>query len=165
MNVQMLLVFGSLEVQSIRILLIYPEIASFYIDTSKVIHGLSPPLGLLYIASFLEEAGHKVSVVDFSAESFSMDRLRRLVTDVEVVGISVLTPGLKNVSDIIGCCRSTNPKVIIVIGGPHCTLLPKSSLVDLDADICVQGDGEYTLLKVIQQLCAKKDFVNIPVHM
>lgn len=150
------------EVLAIKILLVYPEVASFYIDSSQVLYGLAPPLGLLYIGSVLEGEGNEVRVVDFSAEPFSQDRLKGFLSDVDVVGITVLTPALSSVRAIIQCCRSVDPQIPIVIGGPHCTLFPDRSLVELDADVCVQGDGEQAFLDVVKGFLRKKEVGAVP---
>ena len=50
-----------MEDLAIRILLIYPEVASFFIDKPYLLYGLAPPLGLLYIGAMLEQEGHTVT--------------------------------------------------------------------------------------------------------
>jgi radical SAM superfamily enzyme YgiQ (UPF0313 family) len=123
---------------------------------------LAPPLGLLYIGSCLEKAGHEVYVVDFSSERFSKKRLEKAVTDVDVIGITVLTPGLSSVQKIIQCCRSINPLIPILIGGPHCSLFPERTLDKLDADVCVQGEGEEAFILVINNLSLNNGYEHIP---
>jgi radical SAM superfamily enzyme YgiQ (UPF0313 family) len=151
-----------LEVSSIKILLLYPEVSSFYIDSSQMLYGLAPPLGLLYIGAMLESNDHEVTLVDFSAEPYSSDRLKEVVLGVDVIGISVLTPSIECVKVIIQQCRRFNPNISIIIGGAHCTLFPENSLSELDADICIQGDGEETFIDVLSCLSEKKKLKDIP---
>jgi radical SAM superfamily enzyme YgiQ (UPF0313 family) len=44
--------------------------------------------------------------------------------------------------------KKIKPQIKVVIGGPHCTLVPKRALEDTNADICVQGDGEKVIISI-----------------
>jgi radical SAM superfamily enzyme YgiQ (UPF0313 family) len=50
----------------------------------------------------------------------------------------------------------------VIIGGPHCTLFPEKSLEEIDADICVQGDGELIINDIVDILIKKGDLSKIP---
>jgi anaerobic magnesium-protoporphyrin IX monomethyl ester cyclase len=138
--------------------LIYPEVSSFFIDKPYLLYGLAPPLGLLYIGAMLEQEGHTVTVIDFSAEPFSEEHLRNALTDIDLVGITVLTPALSHVKKIINTCRKIDPAVTIVVGGPHCSLFPEKTLKYLQADICVQGDGEQAFLAIAHAQMQNQSF-------
>jgi len=127
-----------------------------------MLYGLAPPLGLLYIGSMLESKGYQVTMVDFSAEPYSLDRLKEVVRGIDVIGISVLTPSLEWVKVIIQKCRDIVPSIPIIIGGPHCTLFPEKSLSELGADICIPGDGEETFIHVLDCISRKKKLKDVP---
>jgi len=146
----------------INILLVYPPVDSYFIDSKYKLYGLAPPLGILSLASVLEKDGHDVNVVDFSAELFSKQKLAEKLNSVDVVGITVLTISLNNVKKIIQLIREIKPYIKVIIGGPHCTLFPEQSLVETDADICVEGDGENAIIQIIKAFNDTKSLSIIP---
>ena len=135
-----------------KIVLIYPPSESFFIDSTHSTSGLSPPLGLLYIAKAIEENNDKVDLIDFTAEPVSESVLINAIKNADIVGITVLTYSLKNTTDLIKLIKSIRSNLPVVIGGPHCTLFPKRSLEETGADISVQGDGEITIVKIIDAI-------------
>jgi len=145
-----------------KFLLICPPAEPFFIKNSNVFYGLSPPLGLLYIAKILENEGDTVTLLDFSAEPFDEHKLITAVSSVEAVGVTVLSSSLNNVKSLINLIKHNKPDIPIIIGGPHCSLLPEKSLEETQADICVQGDGEAVITDIKQALNTKKDFSKIP---
>jgi radical SAM superfamily enzyme YgiQ (UPF0313 family) len=145
-----------------KFLLIYPPPEQFFIKNSYVFYGLSPPLGLLYIAKMLENDGDTVTVLDFSAEPFDEHKLITAVSKVEAVGVTVLSSSLNKVKSLIRLIKNNNPDIPLIIGGPHCSLLPEKALEETQADVCVQGDGEVVITKIKQSLNMKKDYSKIP---
>lgn len=145
-----------------RFLLIYPPPESFFIHTSRVFYGLSPPLGLLYVATMLQNDGDHVTVLDFSAESFDEQKLMTAVHQADVIGMSVLSSSLTEVKKLIQLIKQYEPDLPIIIGGPHCALLPEKSLEETEATICVQGDSETILVDLKKALNNEKDFSEIP---
>lgn len=145
-----------------RFLLIYPPPESFFIHTSRVFYGLSPPLGLLYVATMLQNEGDSVTILDFSAEPFDEQKLMTAVHQSDVIGMSVLSPSLNEVKTLIHMIRQYEPDIPILIGGPHCTLLPEKALDETQATVCIQGDSEMILTDLKKALNNEKDYSEIP---
>ena len=145
-----------------RFLFIYPPLELPYIPSSRVFYGLSPPLGLLYLASMLEQEGETVKVLDFSAEPFQEQTLMTAVKSADIVGITTLSPSLQEVKNLICLIKHQYPDIPIIVGGPHCTLLPEKVLQQTQADVCVQGDGEHNIIEVKKALNKQKEFSQIP---
>ncbi len=145
-----------------RFLLLYPPPESFFIHTSRVFYGLSPPLGLLYVAKKLQNDGDSVTILDFSAEAFDEQKLINAIQTVDVVGISVLSSSLNEVKKLIQLIRQHVPDLPIIIGGPHCTLCPEKALKETQATICIQGDSEMILTDLKKALHKEKDYLEIP---
>jgi radical SAM superfamily enzyme YgiQ (UPF0313 family) len=145
-----------------KILLIYPPIESFFIDSSQCPFGLSPPLGLLYIAKAIMENNDEVEVLDFTAEAFNEKRIIESIQHVDLIGITVLTYSLQKTRELIKLIKDMNSNLRVVIGGPHCRLFPKKSLMETGADISVHGEGEYTIIQIINAIENNKDINSIP---
>jgi anaerobic magnesium-protoporphyrin IX monomethyl ester cyclase len=78
------------------------------------------------------------------------------------VGITVLSFALGGVIEIVKIIKKTKPQLKVIIGGPHCTLFPKKSLEEIQADISVQGDGELIINDIKKAIGGKIAFSSIP---
>lgn len=145
-----------------RFLLIYPPPEPFFIQKSKVFYGLSPPLGLLYLAKILQNNGASVTLLDFSAEPYNEQRFTDALNSSDMVGMTLLTPSLEHGKELLALVKRTRPDIPLLIGGPHCTLLPKESLQETEASVCVIGDGEAVLPDIIKAFEGKKQLSEIP---
>jgi len=110
----------------------------------------------------LQNDGDSVKVLDFSAESFDEQKLMTAVHHADVIGMSVLSSSLSEVKKLIQLIKQHEPDLPIIIGGPHCTLLPEKSLEETEATVCVQGDSETNLTDLKKALTNEKDFSEIP---
>ena len=148
-----------------RFLLIDPFIDKNVVKSIFAMESQLPSLGLLYIGSVLEKEGHDVDLIDFCAEKFTEEKLKKKLKDTDVVGITVRTHGLKSVMKLCRIIKKLKPEITIIIGGPHCTLEPIKALKDTKADILVEGDGEFVIKEITKALQNKKPLDNIPgVH-
>ncbi|HEC94363.1 MAG TPA: cobalamin B12-binding domain-containing protein, partial [Thermoplasmatales archaeon] len=106
----------------------YPPGDEETLETDKTSSPFSPPLGLLYLASVLEQQGHNVEVIDARAEPITEKNIKTKVMSADVAGISIPTFSLKNSHKIVQMIKRTDKDVFIVGGGPHCFLYPKETL-------------------------------------
>jgi anaerobic magnesium-protoporphyrin IX monomethyl ester cyclase len=111
-------------------------------------------LGLLYVAGALLEAGHDVAVLDADADSLSVPRLVSAIREKapDVVGIGASTPLIGTASRIFESLESMSPRPISVLGGFHPTALPEESAAQTATDYVVRGEGETTLVKLLEAL-------------
>lgn len=145
-----------------KFLLIYPPSEPFFITSSRLFYGHSPPLGLLYIAKILENQGDSIKVLDFSAEPFHDHILVSALQGVDAVGMTVVSPSLYQAKNLITLIKQHDSELPIIIGGPHLTLLPEKSLQETQADICVQGDGETIITRIRSALKGEKELLDTP---
>ena len=146
---------------NINILLIYPPVESFFIKTNDVFYGLTPPLGLLYLARMIKDRGHNVEILDFSAETYDEQKIKDAIVKTDVVGITVLSVSVKIVNKIVEIILGEKKNIKIIIGGPHCTLFPVLSLEDIPAHISVQGDGEFAILDILDSFQNKTNISDV----
>lgn len=113
-----------------------------------------PPLGILYLAAYVEGFGHSVDVLDLSIEKdwtkVLTNRLKK--KKYEIVGISGTTPTHDNIKKISLICRHYNPQCTIVAGGPHVSFVGKKILDTMPIDIVIRGEGEKSFLSVIERV-------------
>jgi anaerobic magnesium-protoporphyrin IX monomethyl ester cyclase len=123
----------------------------------------SLPLGLLYCATALDRAGYGVSIIDQSVDPhWKRNLLSALSSKSICFGITCMTgPQIHFALDVCKLVKEKYPNLPIVWGGIHPTLLPEQTLKDPLIDIVVVGEGEETLLELVQALKAKSPLKNI----
>lgn len=138
------------------VLLAFPD----FDDPSSVfgtrVRSYGPPSGILYLASQLEAAGYRVKIVDFSAEPYSKDLLRKLLSDVDFVGISSLSYAQRSLRRIAHDVRQIDRSIPIIIGGPACTIeakLAREMNMEVQfpegVDLMVIGEAEPVIADVL----------------
>jgi len=68
---------------------------------------------------------------------------------------------LESSKEIIKIIRKIKPQIKVIIGGPHCTLFPEKALEETQADICVQGDGEFVISDIKKAIKGEISFSKI----
>jgi len=141
----------------IDILLIFPPYTLDERYGSKrmgEVGGALPPLGLAYIAAYLRKNGFSVDVADAATLRLKEDELIRMIAEKRpsVIGVSSLTPTYHRAVTIGERIKKEFPQALTVIGGHHATIEPVKTLMDNSCfDILVFGEGEYTLLELIER--------------
>lgn len=123
-------------------------------------HLITPPLGLGYLTSYLESKGHSVKVIDGLNLGWSNERIAASCSDVDIVGVSILSAYLSEAIDLTRILKSKGKTV--VIGGQHVTALPYSSLKETGADYAVCGEGEITFVSLLEAILNNKRTEAIP---
>jgi radical SAM superfamily enzyme YgiQ (UPF0313 family) len=112
----------------------------------------SAPLGLLYIASMLEAASHDVWCIDAAAERLDVARTVRRVEELrpDVIGIGSFTVTFETTKELAQALKGALPRVPIVLGSYHVTLVPNEAMRDPSFDVGVLGEGEHTMLEIVE---------------
>lgn len=123
---------------------------------------LSAPLCLLSLASPLLEAGFDVKIIDAAIVPDWESRILREVQGALCLGISVLTgPMIRGAMRVGKLVKHTNPEVPIIFGGWHPSLVPGQTINERYVDAVVRGQGELTLLEIVQRLAERKPFNDV----
>ncbi|MCK6528582.1 B12-binding domain-containing radical SAM protein [Myxococcota bacterium] len=119
---------------------------------------VSPPLGILSLASLLRERrGDRPAVLDMRLSG----DLRRALDDLagalragrpEIVGLSALSVEHECTHAAAALVRRELPGAKVVVGGPHGTAYPRRVLQDPAVDFVVRGEGEEPLLALRDHL-------------
>ena len=115
------------------------------------------PLGIAYLAAILEENNISVCCLDYQIEKLDFQKLRRLIKDkaINIVGITSTTPAIFNAYKIVNFVKRLNPKIKILMGGIHPTVLPEEALSH-GVDIVVRGEGEKIFTELVPFLAGGK---------
>ena len=122
------------------------------------------PLGLLAIGSVLKRAGHQVKILDLRISNSPDEELDAVMSsfDPQVVGIGVMTIECKYGFIDAAKVKKINPNVTVIFGGPHCSHEPQFILNDLNVDLMVSGEGDLTIVELIDTLEEGKDVAGVP---
>ncbi len=139
------------------------------------------PLGLSYLAGALERGGHDVKVYNADMVKAGLGlppdtlpdetyinykhalsdlndpiwgEIRSTLADEkpDVVGISVRTPHYPSALNVSRMVKELSPKIPVIWGGVHPTIMPAECLTNGDVDFVVRGEGEYTLTELLKNL-------------
>lgn len=140
-----------------RVLLLHPQVFSpGFIFTKSDPRRMS--LGLLYIASVLDFAGHDVSV-GFATKG----NIHRLLEKFrpEIVGFSVITADYPYTKDLVESIKKKDPDIIVVLGGYHPTFLAEDVLNETGTDFVIRGEGENAMTQLVSALEGNMDLSDV----
>lgn len=123
---------------------------------------LGAPLCLLSLASPLLQARFEVSIVDAAIVADWESRVLQEVQDALCFGISMMTgPMIRSAVRVARAVKQLHPKLPVIFGGWHPSLLPGQTLQGPYVDAVVRGQGELTLLEIAERLAQKKEFRDV----
>ncbi|MHC4124381.1 MAG: B12-binding domain-containing radical SAM protein [Planctomycetota bacterium] len=118
--------------------------------------GKNAPLNLGYLASYVRTRNEKVlvDIIDAEGLELSLTELYKRVDTFspDIIGITCPTPVYYIIKNICTELKKRDPDVIIILGGPHPTALPRETLMDMDVDMVVIGEGEETFIELVRVL-------------
>src|SRR5690348_6923380 len=111
------------------------------------------PLGILAVATPLQRAGYDVTIVDSTITPDFKSRVLREVDGAVCLGISLVT-GLmiRETIELARAVKAWNRDFPIILGGWHTSLLPDKTLLADFIDIVVRGQGEDSLVEIVDRL-------------
>ncbi len=115
---------------------------------------LYPPLGLAYIASYIESKGHKVSVIDSEAMNYTFEDIYFKIKRIKpnVICMTSFCTISNRVIEVAGIAKKIDDNINIVLGGVNATLFPEEVIKPKEIDFVVFGEGEITIGELIEKL-------------
>ncbi|MBI5892615.1 MAG: cobalamin B12-binding domain-containing protein [Deltaproteobacteria bacterium] len=159
-----------------RILLIQPNMK---VATSgqRIVY---PPLGIMYIASVLEQKGYKVRILDCHAEGLDrdvdmidgyvdvgipMDDVRKRIQEFrpDCVGIScnfsVMVASMNETAKLV---KELFPKTAVIVGGNHASSMPEEVMENPCVDYVMVGESELTFPMLLNKIDQGIGFESVP---
>ncbi|MBY9011886.1 MAG: radical SAM protein [Candidatus Lokiarchaeota archaeon] len=126
-----------------------------------------PPMGILYLGTYLSENNFDVSILDQFARGFSIKETLKWIKheDPDILGFSTITTagtGRSSAEIAKRVKEEINPNVKVLFGNYHATfndtrILNKYSFIDA----CIRGEGEKTLLEIAEKTEKGRGFEEI----
>jgi len=153
---------------------VYGKLSSFGLT------GIEPPLWACLLAGYLRSLGYSVVVLDAEVEPRTAgSKDRKAVTHEEaakkiqevnpilaVVSVSGTNPSASTMNmtgagNIIRYLKQLTSEIKTLFHGLHPSALPERTMVEEEADFVCQGEGFYTLTKLIDALKVNGDYSQI----
>ncbi|MCP8309530.1 MAG: cobalamin B12-binding domain-containing protein [archaeon] len=121
------------------------------------------PLGLASIAAVLEANDVRVKLIDALALHLNWKKIESIVSKYkpDIVGVTCFTQDVPNVAHLAKMVKSIAPECTVIAGGPHPSLCSEDLLRRTAIDIAVIGEGEYTMLDLVNALEKNGDLTKI----
>lgn len=118
------------------------------------------PMGILYIGTVLEEAGHKVQLLDIGPRDKNwQENVKKF--NPEIIGLTLVTTQFQRAEEILFDLKKICPDARYCAGGPHASALPEETLRDLNLDFVVKGEGEYIMKEICERLGQNKNLEGV----
>jgi radical SAM superfamily enzyme YgiQ (UPF0313 family) len=114
-----------------------------------------PHLGLLSLGAVLREKGHRIRIVDASAQGLGYGQVIEETNKFspDIIALTAVTPSIIKTVKMASMMKGIYPDIPIVIGGPHFTAVPEQTLTDFPVfDYGVVGEGEKTFTELVDVL-------------
>lgn len=96
------------------------------------------------LSSTAKARGVETFLCDMSFQRKPFVLLSKMLKDIrpDLVGISILTPQLSAAVEAAGIVRREAPDALLVVGGPHPTVMPEDAMARTGADLLLRGEAE-----------------------
>ncbi|GAB1402123.1 radical SAM protein [Elusimicrobiota bacterium] len=149
------------------LLLTTPAKNSINIEVTKNVSkntGILPPLGLLYIASYIKEQfKNTIEIKILDCHNKGYPELTSFIEKYQpdIIGISAFTHTLADVILTSKIIRQKLPLSLICIGGPHANNFPKE-LAGLNiCDIVIGQDGEQIFSEIVKTVIENENILEV----
>ena len=143
-----------------KILLINPSQSKAYGDMKAPVQ---LHMGLAYLGAAIKSKGYPVEIVDMDAESLLSEEIAEKIKldNIDLVGITVTTPTLSSSLEIAEAIKRISSSSKLVLGGMHPSVMPKEAISHSCVDFVVKGEGERTILELIEAVALDKGFKDV----
>ena len=124
----------------------------------------TPPLGLACLAAMTKKCGYDTAIIDAAATNMSYEQITREILErgCKYVGITAATISVRNAGRVAELIKAANKSITTIIGGPHLSALPEETMSRyLSFDIGVIGEGDYTIIDLLEHLETGKDLSSV----
>lgn len=121
------------------------------------------PIGLAYVASAIERAGHDIELIDLDAHRRSNDELRALLKDrvFDMVAFGCIVTGYRIVKELSKTIRDVRKDAVIIVGNSVADSIHELLLSSTEVDIAVLGEGDVTIVELLYALENSKPLENV----
>lgn len=122
---------------------------------------IEPPLWAALLAGYLRDLGYSVLMLDAEAEDWSYEETAEKIKEADpllaVIVVSGTNPSASTMNmtgagRIVSHIRQLDSNIKTLLAGLHPSALPECTITEMDVDFVCQGEGFFTLPKLINAL-------------
>lgn len=142
-----------------KVLLITPPYHSGVVECA----GRWIPLGFIYLAGALREAGYDVVIYDAMSEFHGHEDIMKRIEEEkpDVVATTAFTAALNDSLTVLESAKKVNHEILTVIGGVHATFMFREVLKNPYVDFVVCGEGEVTFPELLNAYFSRGDLKRV----
>lgn len=116
-----------------------------------------PPVGLGYILTAIDRAGFEYEFLDIDIYRYSNEEVEDIIRakEFDVAAFGCLVSGYKIVKWLASVIKSKDKNIPVIVGNSVATSIPELLLTKTQVDIGVMGEGDMTIIEVINALINK----------
>ena len=110
-----------------------------------------PPLGIMYIGTYLEKNNYTVKLIDLAVECLNEEEFFKIIEEYNpsIIGMSTYNEAWKVQKVLCRRIKEKHPNIVIAAGGAFATFCNEQILRESMTDFVLRGEGEYAFC----QLC------------
>lgn len=124
--------------------------------------GMSPNLGILYLISALKQKIDNIQIQyleGFHNIDSHLKEVERIRPDI--YGLSFASTYASLSYQTINAIKERYPSLPIICGGVHPSAVPQDVLKNSQADVCCLGEGEQTIVELVQKYISGRDLSTV----
>ncbi len=121
------------------------------------------PVGLAYVMTAMKNAGYDFDYLDLIAHTPSDAQIEQAISqeDYDVVCFGCIVTGYDKVKKLAAQIRETLPQTCIIAGNTVASSIPEILLSNTDVDIAVMGEGDVTIVELMNALREKRPLSSV----
>ena len=118
----------------------------------------TPIEGVSYIAAAVKNAGYPVNILDIRGTDWTVPQAANmLISNGGIVAIATYVDSFPFTKELTALLKKNRPDLTIIMGGPLVSSMPKVLMENTAADYAVIGEGENTILELLNAVAQQKD--------
>lgn len=121
------------------------------------------PVGLGYIATAIQRAGYSFDLIDIDAYRYTTEQIEQRLQEksYDAVCLGCVVTGYRLVKELVAQVRRFQPRTTIVVGNTVASSVPEILLQRTEADVAVMGEGDETIVGLLQTLERNGDLAGV----
>ncbi|MEW5691875.1 MAG: radical SAM protein [Candidatus Hydrogenedentota bacterium] len=122
-----------------------------------------PPVGLGYIMTSVHRAGWKFDFIDIDLYRIKENEIKSILYKerYDVIAMGCIVTGYKYVKEMCDLIKDAREDTIIIVGNTVASSIPHILLNKTKADIAVMGEGDITIIELLDAIKCKRDLGNV----
>lgn len=122
------------------------------------------PVGLAYVMTAIKNAGYLFDFIDIDCHRPTEEAFDNAIQKdaYDVICFGCIVTGFSIVKKLARKLRAFHPKATIIAGNTVASSIPQLLLEKTNVDIAVMGEGDITIVNLMNALCKKQHLSTVP---